>query len=90
MNVKGGYSLVDCTGLDFGNLTKVDGIYNKMLTAYKSNKLVILEHCSNGNAKFTPIPCFIATETVSNKIVIVATIMNLPYRISDDDTIVQE
>lgn len=88
--VKGGYSLVDCTGFDFGTLGKVTGIYNKMLTAYKSNKLVILEHTKNGDAKFTPIPCFLATETVNNATVIVATIMNLPYRITSDDTIVQE
>ena len=87
--VKGGYTLVDCTGLDLGNPVKVDGIYNKMISAYETYKLVILENCKNGDAKFTPIPCFLATETVSNKIVVVATIMNLPYRISDDDTIVQ-
>lgn len=87
--VKGGYTLVDCTGLDLGNPVKVDGIYNKMISAYNTNKLVILENCKNGDAKFTPISCFLATETVSNKIVVVATIMNLPYRISDDDTIVQ-
>lgn len=87
--VKGGYTLVDCTGFDLGNPAQVDGIYNKMLSAYKTNKLTILENCKNGDAKFTPIPCFLATEVVSNKIVIVATIMNLPYRISDNDTIVQ-
>lgn len=90
MNVKGGYSLIDCTGFDFSNLGKVDGIYAKMLTAYNSNKLVLLEHCKNGNAKFTPIPCFLATETSGNDIVIVATIMNLPYRITKNDTITQE
>lgn len=86
----GGYSLVDCTGLDLGNLAKVDGIYNKMLTAYKSNKFVLCANVKNGTSKFTPIPAFLATEVVSSKVVIVLTIMNLPYRISDDDTIVQE
>lgn len=87
--VKGGYSLVDCTGFDFATLGKVTGIYNKMLTAYKANKFVVLEHCTNGTAKFTPIPAFLATETVEGATVIVATIMNLPYRITSDDTIVQ-
>lgn len=88
--IKGGYTLIDGTGFDFATLGKVTGIYNKMLTAYKSNKVCFLENVTNGSAKFTPIPVFLATETVSSKIVIVCTIMNLPYRISDDDTIVQE
>ena len=90
MIVKGGYSCVDCTGLNLGNLAKVDGIYNKMLTAYNSNKLVLAENVVNGSAKFTPIPVFLATETVNSSTVIVMTLMNLPYRISPDDTIVQE
>ena len=89
MKIKGGYSLIDCTGFDFSNLSKIDGIYNKFMTAYKSNKFVLLENCVNGTSKFTPIPCFVATETSGNTVTIVATIMNLPYRISSDDTIVQ-
>lgn len=87
--VKGGYSLIDCTGFNFGNLTTVDGIYNKMLTAYKAGKVVFCANMKNGNAKFTPIPAFLATETVNSKIVIVLAVMNIPYRISDDDSIVQ-
>ena len=87
---KGGYTLVDCTGLDLGNVGKVDGIYQKLLTAYKSNKLVIAKNIVNGSAKFTPIAVFLATETVESATVIVLTIMNIPYRVSSNDTIVQE
>ena len=83
--MKGGYSLVDVTGLDLDNLQKVNGIYEKMSIAYEANKLVIIEGCKNGTAKFTPIPVFLAKENT----VIVMTLMNLPYRISSDDTIVQ-
>lgn len=86
---KGGYTLVDCTGFNLGDVGKVDGIYAKMGDAYKANKLVLCANVVNGNAKFTPIPAFLATETVSSKIVYILTIMNLPYRISDDDTISQ-
>ena len=88
--MKGGYSLVDCTGLDLSDLGKVTGIYNKMLTAYKSGKLVLATNVVNGSAKFTPIAVFLATETVNSATVIVMTLMNLPYRISADDTVVQE
>lgn len=83
---KGGYQLVDCTGLNLGNLQKVTGIYDKMVDAYKANKLVILTNVVNGAAKFTPMPVFLAMENN----VVVLTIMNLPYRISSNDTIVQE
>ena len=82
---KGGYQLVDCTGLDLGDLKKVTGIYDKMKAAYETNKLVILANVVNGTSKFTPMPVFLAMENT----VVVLTIMNLPYRISSDDTIVQ-
>ena len=88
--MKGGYSIVNCKGLDLGNVGKVTGIYQKMMTAYKSNKLVLAEGIVNGLAKFTPIPVFLATETSGNDTIIVMTLMNLPYRISPNDTIVQE
>ena len=86
---KGGYTLVDCTGLNLGNLVKVDGIYNKMMSAYKENKFVLCANVVNGSAKFTPIPAFLATETEDSTTTIILTIMNLPYRISADDTISQ-
>ena len=89
MITKGGYTLVDCTGFDLSNVGKVSGIYNKMLTAYVANKFVLCQNVKNGSAQFTPIPAFLATETVENATVIILTIMNLPYRITSDDTIVQ-
>ena len=60
------------------------------MTAYKANKFVLLDGVVNGTAKFTPIPAFLATETVESATVIILTIMNLPYRVTSDDTIVQE
>ena len=83
--MKGGYTLVDCTGFDLGNPVKVAGIYDKMMTAYKADKLVICQNMKNGTAHFTPIAGFIALESTT----VILTIMNLPYRISSDDTIVQ-
>ena len=87
--LKGGYTLVDCTGLNLGNLAKVDGIYNKMMSAYKENKFTLCANVVNGSAKFTPIPTFLAIEVDGSTTTIVLTIMNLPYRISADDTISQ-
>lgn len=87
--LKGGYTLVDCTGFDFSNLGTVSGIYEKMTTAFKAGKFVLCANMKNGNAHFTPIPAFLATETVGNATVIVLTVMNIPYRISADDSISQ-
>ena len=86
---KGGYTLVDCTGFDLSNVGKVTGIYNKLLTAYVANKFVIAKNIKNGSATFTPMAAFLATETVESATVIILTIMNIPYRITSDDTIVQ-
>lgn len=85
----GGYTMVDATGLNLGNLAKVDGIYNKLMTAYNANKPTWLYNVVNGSAGFTPIPCFIAVEVDGTTKTIILAIMNLPYRVSADDTIVQ-
>ena len=87
--MKGGYTLVDCTGFDLGNPVKVDGIYDKFMAAYKADKLVICQNMKNGTAHFTPIAGFVAIEVDGSTVTIILTIMNLPYRISADDTIVQ-
>lgn len=82
-----GYVMVDCTGFDFSNVGKVDGIYNKMLSAYNTGKLVLCANMKNGNAKFTPIPAFLATAKSGSTPYIVLTVMNIAYNITEDDTI---
>lgn len=81
--MKSGYVMVDCTGFDFSDVDKVDGIYAKMKAAYESNKFVLCENMVNGSAKFTPIPAFLAMDGTT----IVLTIMNIAYNIDTDDTI---
>lgn len=81
--VKSGYVMVDCTGFDFSNVTKIDGIYKKMLAAYNTGKFVLCEHMVNGTSKFSPIPAFLTI--ANNKIVL--TVMNIAYNIASDDTI---
>lgn len=85
--MKSGYVMVDCTGFDFSNVGKVDGIYNKMLSAYDSGKFVLCEHMKNGSAKFTPIPAFLAKAKSGSTDYIVLTVMNLAYNITSDDNI---
>lgn len=85
----GGYSMIDCTGFNFGNLQPITGIYDKLMTAYESDKPVWLYNCVNGSSHFTPIPAFLAVEVDGTTKTIILTIMNLPYRVSADDSIVQ-
>lgn len=84
--MKGGYVEVDATGLDLANLGKVDGIYNKLMAAYNTDKLVVLSGVKNGNSAFTPIACFLSLET--NYIALA--IMNIPYRVASTDVVTQE
>lgn len=85
--MKSGYVMVDCTGFDFSDIKKIDGIYNKMLSAYNTGKFVLCENMKNGTAKFSPIPAFLATAKSGNTPYIVLTVMNIAYNITSDDNI---
>lgn len=85
--MKGGYVVVDCTGFDFSNVGKIDGIYEKMLAAYNTGKFVLCENMVNGTAKFSPIPAFLATAISGSTKYIVLTVMNIAYNITSDDNI---
>ena len=85
--MKSGYVSVDCTGFDFSNVGEIDGIYNKMIAAYKTGKFVVCENMVNGSAKFTPIPAFLALAGSGDNVYVVLTVMNLAYNITKDDNI---
>ncbi len=56
--MNGGYSMIDCKGLDLGNPGTVTGLYEKALNAIKTGKPLVLNNVVNGNQTFTPIPGF--------------------------------
>lgn len=85
--MKSGYVMVDCTGFNFGDVGKVDGIYNKMIAAYKTGKFVLCENMVNGSAKFSPIPAFLALAGSGDNVYVVLTVMNIAYNITKDDNI---
>ena len=64
--MNGGYVMVDCTGLDLGDLGTVSGIYKKVKTAIESNKPIQLYNLKNGTQKFTPIPAFGGIESATS------------------------
>lgn len=56
--VKGGYTLIDCTGLDLAELGTVTGLYNQLDAAIKSGKFILLANVENDGVNFSPIPSF--------------------------------
>ena len=61
-----GYVLVDCTGLDLGDLGTVKGLYNKVNEAVNSGKPIILGGIVNGDQGFSPIPAFGGIESTTS------------------------
>lgn len=61
--MNGGYSMVDCTGLDLGDLGTVPGLYDQVKTAISTNKLIVLYGLVNGAQEFTPVPAFGGVES---------------------------
>lgn len=61
--MNGGYSMVDCVGLDLGNLGTVSGLYSQVKNAVKSNKPIYLYNVVNGEQAFTPIVAYGGVES---------------------------
>lgn len=61
-----GYVMVDCTGLDLGDLGTVDGLYSKVKDAVDSGKLILLGGIVNGDQTFSPIPAYGGIESTTS------------------------
>lgn len=55
-NGNGGYALIDLSGTDLsvGSKVTISGVYNKLATAYKSNKPIIACNLVDGSKGITP------------------------------------
>lgn len=56
-----GYTVVDCTGLDLikGSTEQtITGIYKKVQSAVKTDKMIIADNCNWDGRVVTPIQCF--------------------------------
>lgn len=58
---KGGYTMIDCTGISLSTETKqtVSGIYAKVKKAYNAGKAVFAQGCTFANLATTPIQVMI-------------------------------
>lgn len=61
-----GYVMVDCTGLDLGDLGTVTGLYAKVKGAVQSGKPIVLGGIVNGDQGFTPIVAYGGIESTTS------------------------
>lgn len=64
--MNGGYAMIDCTGVDLGDLGKVAGLHSSVKSAVKTNKPIILYGIVNGTQEFTPITAFGGEDSTSS------------------------
>ena len=64
--MNGGYAMIDCSGVDLGNLATVPGIYAKTKDAIKTGKPIVLSGIVNGTQGFTPIVAFGGIESATS------------------------
>lgn len=63
--MNGGYSMIDFSGCDLGELGTVTGIYERTKAAIETRKPLFLYGIVNGEQVFTPIVAFGGVENAS-------------------------
>lgn len=63
MSMNGGYAMIDCTGLDLGDLGTITGLYDQVKNAVATNKPIVLNNVVNGDQGFTPITAYGGVES---------------------------
>lgn len=64
--VNSGYVMIDCTGVDLGDLGTVDGLYDKVKNALSTGKILVLTGIVNGAQGFSNIVAYGGTESASS------------------------
>ena len=64
--MNGGYSIIDCSGVDLGTLGTVTGIYAKAKAAIETGKPLVLSGIVNGGQSFTAIVAYGGTESATS------------------------
>ena len=58
--------MIDCTGVDLGDLGAVTGFYGKVTKAVETGKPIVLENIVNGTQKFSPISAYGGNESANS------------------------
>lgn len=82
--MKGGYALVDFSGVDLGDLGTVSGIYERTKAAINSGKPLVLSGIVNGTQDFSSIVAFGGVESASSVFV---SFFPVTLHISNEDAV---
>lgn len=82
--VNSGYIMVDCTGVDLGNLGKVKGLYNKVKNALSTGKILVLTGIVKDIQVFSNIVAYGGTESSSS---VFLTFSSITLHVSTSDVV---
>ena len=82
--MNGGYVMIDCAGVDLGNLSPVNGLYSKAKNALNTGKPIVLNNVVNGEQSFTPITAFGGVESETS---VFLSFFPVTIHIDNEDTI---
>lgn len=64
--IKGGYAMVDFTGLDLSDPGTISGIYTRTKEALETGKPIVISGIVNGDQAFTPMVAYGGVESASS------------------------
>lgn len=82
--MNGGYAIIDCSGVDLGDLGTVPGIYARVKDAIKTGKPLVLSGIINGTQTFTPIVAYGGIESATS---VFLSFFPVTLHVSSDDEI---
>ena len=82
--MNGGYVMIDCTGVDLGDLGAVTGFYKNVKKAVETGKPIVLNNIVNGTQKFTPITAYGGTESATS---VFLSFFPITLHVSNEDVI---
>lgn len=82
--MNGGYSMIDCTGLDLANLGTVNGLYEKTKTAIGTGKPLVLKGVKNNTQNYTDIVAYGGIESSTS---VLLSFSNITLHISNQDVV---
>ena len=85
--MNGGYTLVNCKGIDLSDLGKVSGIYNRVKAALDTDKPVVLYNIVRGTQKFKPIIAFGGVDASDENESLFLSFYPVTLHIAKDDTV---
>ena len=64
--IKGGYAMVDFTGLDLSDPGTISGIYTRTKEALETGKPIVISGIVNGDQAFTPMVAYGGVESATS------------------------